>query len=352
MRDGGNFNFRVKISQTDLSGGGYHYDYSGESYAPDSIMYDNSEYISKLFFINNISGGILAKERVEDMPEKYRRFVSSDITSGADIIKSIKKELTVLANREEVGQNVFYSSLAGSAGRSESEPDDNNTRIKSADGIRERISEIKSEIEDIFGEIRELLQSEQFKDLSEEVFSGLGDGEFDEFEDYYEDFEDYDYAQSGEEIRDILHLNNYYNSETYKMSDVKYDFSCEGSIKVTDDGSLDIIYDESEMTGFKDSYCRFVFNMEKKDIITMSRKGFFETWLTLEKGGRVSTEYGRDIGFATAAAKEIVNNMTPEGGRMHLVYVTETNGFPSEMITHTIFAEPSVNVNVNAKYGN
>ena len=312
---GGKFNFKVKIVQTDLAGGDYFYGCGYNSGASNSIMYENSSYISKLFFINNISGGIISKEKIEDMPERYRRFVSLDIPSEIDMLKSIKKELDVLSNREEIGQNVFYSNLsADSAGR---------------------IPEPES-----------ISKSKDFDILLNHLEDFLGSGEygvedfvdFDEYGDDDDEYDGYESYENEDEIRDILHLNHYYNSEAYKMSKVRYDFSSVGNISLTQDGVLDIRYDESEMTGFKDSYARFLFNEKEKDIVTMCRKSFFETWFTLEKGKRISVAHEHNAVY-TAEAKELVNNMTLEGGDMRLVYVTETNGVPSEMITHIIEAE-------------
>ena len=313
------FNFKVKIIRTDLTGGDYSYGYNYGG-SPNSIMYENSSYISKLFFINNVSGGIMSKEKIEDMPERYKRFISPDIPGDAEMLRNIKKELDILANREEIGQNVFYSSLASNI-KNENENKRENKSEKDFDVLLNRLEDF--------------LDSGEF-------------GDFDEFDEYDEDDEDYGAYENEDEVRDILHLNHYYNSEAYKMSKVKYDFSSFGHISLVKNGMtdiIDIIYDESEMTGFKDSYARFMFNKTEKNIVTMCRRSFFETWLTFEKGKRISVEhtdkYTGAVAFFTAETKELVNNMTIRGGDMRLVYVTETNGVPCEMITHTIEAEPA-----------
>jgi len=229
------------------------------------------------------------------MPERYKRFVNYGNPSESEKITGIIKEMAALAHREEIGQNAFYSGLPG-------EP-----LYDPEDGFL-------------------------FDDADEE-----NDGEDDEEEEYgYGGYEN-----DGEEIRDILNLNNYYNSETYKMSRVEYDFEACGSINVLSDGLLDIRYDESEMTGVKDSYVRLLLNPGRTDFVNLHRKNLFDLWLPLEKGKRINVD-SADICSGTvftADTKEIVSNMTASGGNTRMVYITETNGSPFEMVFHSISAK-------------
>ena len=131
------------------------------------------------------------------------------------------------------------------------------------------------------------------------------------------------------------------------MSRVEYDFTSLGSISKTEDGFIDIKYDESELTGFADSYIRILFEPGKKDVVTIRRKSFYDTWFTLEAGKRISIDQGQgqaESGYyagsvMTVKATELVNNMGPGGGEMQMVYITETDGIPAEMISQTIKAE-------------
>ena len=165
------------------------------------------------------------------------------------------------------------------------------------------------------------------------------------YEDYSEDDEsaeiDEDY-KNRDEIKDILLLNNVFNSEMYKMSKVEYDFSVSGNISMTNNGMLNIKYNESEITGFKNSYIQFLFNEDNRDIVTIRRKHFFDSWFTLEKGKRVSIERkDRYSGVVTTTStKELVNNMTIDGGDMRIAYTTETDGIPTESVLYSIHAEP------------
>ena len=337
---GGKFNFKIKIVQTDLNSPGYFF--GGES----PLISQNSSYISKLNYINNYSGGILAKEKIEDMPEKYRRFIQAGSPSAEEIIKSFKKDVLALVNREDVGQNVFYSRLSNPAASPET-----SSAGKSAS------AEIPREIEytaksDSRGNSENFENFENFKDFEDfEIFAGLdainGFENFTEFEDAFfaggETGEECENYQDDEEIRDILHLNNYYTSDLYKMSKIEYDFTASGNISLRKDGFIEIKYDESEVSGFKDSYIQFLFRPDDKKIVTIRRKNFFDIWFTLEKGKRISVEQrGQYSGsVSTTNTKELVNKMTVDGGEMRFVYINETDGAPSEMIFHSIIAAPA-----------
>ena len=344
---GGKFNFKVKIVQTDLSSPGYFY--GGES----PLVYQNSSYISKLYFINNFSGGILAKDRIEDMPERYRRFVNFDNPSDAQILKNFKKDVLTLANREEVGQNVFYSRLSNpeiadeintNKSNKSSQANQTNQQIiaSSAGNLREAEYNTQHENLEIFDSLKTL---EDFENFLEEFLSEASGGNYDENGEETEKYEEYEEEPDDEEIRDILQLNNYFNSDSYKMSKIEYDFNAPGNINLMDDGTLEIKYDESEMTGLKDSYIQFLFKPENKDIVTVRRKYYFDIWFTLEKGRRVSIEKrGNYSGtVATTHTKEFVNKMTLKGGEMRFVYINEYDGSPSEMISHSICAVPAEN---------
>lgn len=342
----GKFNFKVKIVQTDLASREYLFGLGqngGFGFDEDPAVYQNSSYISKLYFINNYSGGILAKDKIEEMPEKYRRFIELKNPTEAEMIRNFRKEMIVLANREEIGQNVFYSSLSNSnpAGYSNSNTA-NQSSPAAAVEYAEHLgnSESLENFDDFNFNIN--FNGNVFEDFGNFDEDGgdmveYGDIEYDENDEPGEDYRD------DEEIKDILLLNNVFNSEMYKMSKVEYDFSVLGDISTTDDGSLNIKYNESETTGFKDSYIQFLFREDNRDIITIRRKNFFDTWFTLENGKRVSIERrGRYSGaVSTTNTKELVNNMTLKGGDMRIIYTTETDGIPTETVFYSIHAEPA-----------
>ena len=334
----GKFNFKIKIVQTDLasqeylSGMGF-----GDGFDSDPAVYQNSSYISKLYFINNYSGGILAKDKIEDMPERYRRFIKTDAPTEAEIIRDFQNEMIMLANREEIGQNVFFSSLSGSAGYASS-------------GSSVQVKPENQSAAEYAGSLEDFDIFNIFEDL-EKKYNLTGSEDIEEQSGYYSESEeesesenvDEDYKDD-EEIRDILFLNNVFTSEMYKMSKVEYDFSVTGDININGDGSLNIIYNESEMTGFKDSYIQFLFREDNRDIMTIRRKYLYDTWFTLEKGKRVSIERRDRYSSAvfTTNTQELVNNMTLDGGNMRIAYTTETDGIPTESVTYFIHAERAV----------
>ena len=369
-----NFNFTVKITQTDLACQEFLY---GDSYgsgegafgvAEDPLIFQNSSYISKLHFINNYSGGILAKDKIEDMPEKYRRFIKSEPPTEAEMIKNYQNEMTMLANREEIGQNVFYSSLSATSPSTSPATSSSSSASKStsksaapavtASGKSNQVNANQQDIDnfnavDFLGDFdfTALFESGLFDNLDaldDFVNSGNFDGlenleSLESLENLQNEYaNDYSNYKDDEEIKNILFLTNIYNGELFKMSKVHYDFSVLGSITLNDDGTLNVKYDESETTGCKDSYIQFLFHPDNKNILTIHRKYFFDTWLTLEKNKRVSIEKQSKFSGAviTTNTKELKNNMTLNGGNMRIVYTTETDGIPTESVVYSVHAEP------------
>jgi hypothetical protein len=239
--------------------------------------------------------------------------------------------------RDEIGQNVFYNKISNPAVLNSRPAQTNNINaFEFLDGIFGGEPPLdKAGIASLLSNLSDL---SDLSDIAGESGLELANGEkINNFEDF-EDFEEY---ESGEEIKNILQLNNYFNSDEYKMSKVEYDFNSSGSISRMENGSLEIKYDESELTGFDGAYSQILFNPKTKNIVTVRRKSFFDVWFTLEKGKRISVgETGRYAGTVhTTVTRELVNNMTANGGEMSVVYITESNGYPYEMISHTIRAE-------------
>ena len=321
---GKKFDFKIKIVRTDLASRDYLFG-AGEAFGfdGDPAMYQNSSYISKLWFINSYSGAILAKDKIEDMPERYRRFVRFGNPSETEMIRNFQKEMVMLSNREQIGQNTFYSRLSNQP------PPQNSSRTEPGETPGEPAN---AKYADIAGNFEGIAAFESFKELVEEVLYGEEEADFDD-----EEYED------DEEIRDILQLNNVYNSEIYKMSKVEYDFSAPGSITKNNDGNFDIQYDETETTGIEGSYMRILFSEKNRDIASFFTKSYFDDWFTLEKGKRVSIErVGAGFGTVTATStKELANSITLAGGELCAVYTTEVNGVPTESVSYFIQAKPA-----------
>ena len=316
------FDFRIKIIQTDLISREYslmmeHGLGGGFGFGGDPAMYQNSDYISKLYFLNNYSGGILSKENLEDMPSRYRAFVNYKNPSVEERLKDFKKELAALADREEIGQNVFYSQFSDAMS-------DAAELMAASD---DRVYELTEDFEKFFEEGKIAL-----------------DDDYDDYEDYEDDYDDYDDYGDDEEILDILQLNNFFDSEVYKMSKVKYEFGASGSIKSSKNGMFVIEYDESEMTGIKGSYIHITFDKNNRELVSVHRTSYSNSWFALQKGKTVAIEHGENVGDTLSTnTTKLKNNMSLSGGSLHMVYTNEKNGTPLELISYSIQAKSAEN---------
>ncbi|MCL2157905.1 MAG: DUF1934 family protein [Oscillospiraceae bacterium] len=319
------FDFRIKIIQTDLISREYSLMMEqslggGFGFGGDPVMFQNSDYISKLYFLNNYSGGILSKENLEDMPARYRAYVNYKNPSIEERLKELKKEIAALADREEIGQNVFYSQFSGAM----------YGGVDLSAAASDHGFELPPELED-------------FLELGQGGFDDDEYGDYDEYDEddkEYEDGEGYDEYGDDGEILDILQLNNFFDSEAYKMSKVKYEFCASGTINSDKNGLFVIEYDESEMTGIKGSRIRITFNTKNKDLVSVHRPSYSNSWFALQKGKAVAIEHGELAGdtLSTTTSK-LKNNMSLSGGSLHMVYTNEKNGMPLELISYSINAK-------------
>ena len=331
--EGKKFDFKVKIVQTDLAGRNYLLGMGGGfGFDGDMSMFRHSGYVSKLWAINNYSGGILAKDRVEDMPGNYRRFVNFGNPSEKQMFDSFKRELAQASNREEIGQNIFCSQFSTPI-------PEVPQKEAGKKGAKKTANEKYAEIAGDFAAIASLGSLEDFEAFADEILYGGDDPEDGE---YGEEDEEYDEYEDDEEIRDILQLNNVYNSELYKMSKVEYDFVAPGHISLEKDGMYTLEYDETEMTGVE-GRTWILFGDKTRNIATFHRKGFSDDWFTLEKGKRVTigrTGPAFNVVLATTAG-ELKNTITLAGGELRAVYRTEANGVPTETVSYSIKAKPA-----------
>jgi len=357
--DGGKFNFKVKMVRTDLACREYlfgmGFGMSGNlPEADSSFIYQNSDYISKLYFINNYSGGILSQnnsdnsDKTEEIPDKYKYFIRADKPSDAELVGAFKKNLVMLANREKIGHNVFYNGLAGYEKPKLQTQDNsaaNELNFEEFPDFADFAEFVESVLlgDDFFNEFQDNFYPEDNSDGETEEDNG-GDND-DDKEDKNDIFSENPpiNQKNDDEIKEILNLNNVYNSDLYKTSKMSYDFNIQGEINLTKNGLITVKYAEVETTGFN-TYTQFVFNPENRDILTLRKKFFFDDWFMLEKGKRISVEkrghYSGEI--MTTATKELVNNITPDGGEMKISYIIETDGVPTEEISYHIYAEAVV----------
>lgn len=285
------FDFKIKIIQTDLTADSdvYHYlNNLNNSSVP--FMVQHSDYIEKLDFINSFGGGTLARNQ-DKSPDRYfeRGIFQVEIANPA-VLEEVERK------KEEMRRSVI------------SEHD------TAEDFLRDFFGRLAENIEN--------MEEWEFEDVDIpgnlymfDMMNGIAADE----EDFYEE-------------EDTPAFSN--NLE------VKFDTT--GSIKFLEDNILEVKYDESGMTGEKDAFVRFLFDFDEKDFVTIHRGGQTDIWLNCEKGERVnSSAKSRSFGNGIAVnTKEIINNITPHGGHLCISYIRETNGTPSEMITHVISASP------------
>ena len=329
------FKFKIKITQTDLAYNDAFFRMMAENFAMSSfpIMAQNSAYISKLNFINSYEGGTVAG-------------INSDVKNSGTVAAAAKPK------QDEIGNNVFRVAVANPEIAEE-------IRIKKEKIIRERIAEKINAMQtakssgEIFGiDITELdgmdiLESlTAFEELSgDTVFTDFTDAngdssdEFDDYGDYddYDEYDDYDgydedeYMENGADIAQIMNTGK-----------IEVKFDAPGSIKFISDSLLEVKYDESELTGIRDSYVRFLFDVKNKDFVSINRGDDTDVWLDCEKGKRISRQkISRHSGYIiTVNTKELINTMTPDGGQLYIQYIRETNGSPAEIVSHSLSAVP------------
>jgi len=325
------FKFKIKITHTDLAYNDTFFRMMAENFAMSSfsMMSQNSSYISKLNFINNYEGGTVAGSNSDD--------------SDAD-------RVTAKPAQDKMGNNVFRVTVANPEIAEE-------IRAKKEKVIRERISEKfnairaakltnetngtktvndDTDLEDVdilesLNAFEELTVDADFTDANGDFPDDFGD-EF-EFEDYdgYNEYEENGIMADGADIAQIMGTGK-----------VEMKFDAPGSIKFISDSLLEVKYDESEVTGIRDSYVRFLFDMKNKNFVSINRGEDTDIWLDCEKGKRISLpKRTRHTGYIiTVNTKELINTMTPDGGQLYIQYIRETNGSPAEIVSHSLSAVP------------
>ena len=317
------FDFKIKIIQTDLfpreNFNGYFRNLN-DSNIP--FMVQHSDYIKKLHFMNNFGGAVLSEETMKteniNTEEQFEdRVFQTDIANPE-----------VLAEAERKKDNMIMDMITSGVSP--------ETLMKD---LLEKLTETTDEWEfenfDIMGSLFmfDLIHGTNNFNGSNEEFE-----EFEEFDEIYDDEFDEE-NEFGEEYAGEFEEDQ--NSDFGGKIEIK--FNAAGSIKFLENNILEIKYDESEMTGIKNAFIRFLFNCDKKDFITIHRCNHLDTWINCKKGERISdVSKSRGAGNSTTVdTKEIINNMTPDGGQLFISYIREANGIPSEMVTHIISASPA-----------
>ena len=294
------FDFKIKVTQTDLTRNDDFYRYFqslNESSVP--FMVQHSGYIEKLNFMNGFGGADLAEES-ED--------ININMRFGNRVFQADIANPEVLKEAERKQDEMLLEMI--------------NSGVSPGDFINDLLEDIADK----------LAGTEAWEFEEVDIPSNLYMFDMVNGYDFEQEFED-EFDDSFEEFEEESDEPNYENKFEVK-------FNSTGSIRFLEDNILEVKYDESDMTGVKDAFVRFLFDFDKKDCVTIHRFGHSDTWLNCEKGERISgmmKSFGNNM---TVDTKEIINNMTIDGGQLFVSYIRETNGSPSEMVTHLISASP------------
>lgn len=110
----------------------------------------------------------------------------------------------------------------------------------------------------------------------------------------------------------------------------KSEFFAVGKLVETDD-RLEIVYEESVLTGMEGSVTSVGFSKTEPQIVTMVREGFVNTALVFEKGKRHISVYQTPFArFELSVCALKVQNLLLREGLIELDYVTELHGARTE----------------------
>lgn len=108
------------------------------------------------------------------------------------------------------------------------------------------------------------------------------------------------------------------------------ELSTEGVMNI-DGGRVELLYEESEITGMEGSRTSVIFELDSPGLISMIRNGTVSTALVFEKGKRHHCVYNTPIMPFEICVRTIkVENDIIKSGRLRLDYVIEIRGAKAE----------------------
>lgn len=342
------FDFKVKIIHTDLmSSDGFHSHFHNAHNSSTAFMSQYSGYIAKLSQLNNFEGGTLSTDDNNDSNvRKNRKKYSADFHEM--IYHSNIADPAVVADIERTKLEIEEERLASISGNETGDEIDASMK-EFLDAFAEMITELNQKEEWEFEEVDIPSSLYMFDMFNPPVRSFEEHDEGDKFEnededdvffDDFDDYGDYDDDCDCEECDD--------RTEEYEAprNTLEINFDAVGSIRFLENNVLEMKYDESNITGEADTFVKFLIDCDNKDFVTVHRGGqsdMPDMWIDCEKGKRINSTVAHSNHFNSIysiSTKEIVNNITPRGGRFKLSYIRETNGMPIEIVTHIISASP------------
>ena len=126
------------------------------------------------------------------------------------------------------------------------------------------------------------------------------------------------------------------SGENYENDDLAYDEEQEISLNTEgfmnlDGDRVEIVYEESEITGMEGSRTSVVFDKSNSGLVSMLRDGSVSTALVFEKGKRHHCVYNTPImPFEICVRTLRVENNVLDEGRLKLDYIIEIRGAKAE----------------------
>ena len=280
-----NIDLKIKFTQTDLTDKDFLYQ-KLEQYGNvfnQSLIYENSDYLSKLHFINHFVGGSIVKH---------------DRASEGDGVGDSEKSDKISAGMTgKIEIDIFEHII---------DPEDYFARYYSNNENSEN-NESGNEADD---------DSDSFD-------------EFDEF-DEYDEYDEYSDEFGEGEMEDDENYGN----------ELEIEFNTTGKLSVSKD-QITITYDEADLVGMDNAMVNIMMDSKNPDIITIQKDNFIKSTLTLEKNRKSINDYDTEFANVTVSVTtlEMMNNMTKKGGEINLLYTIETNGSPTEMVAYSLSAQ-------------
>lgn len=286
-----NIELKIKFTQTDLTDKGYIYKkmtQGGNIFNP-SLIYENSDFLSKLDALNNYAGGVITKHK----------------------------------RSEPESDNANIPNIHGIA-------------VSNADGdCRADVKEYKPDDYVLcYSEGADGGYDEYYGDVDFEIFDDFEDfGDFEDFDELEEDAEDADFDEADVNNEDE-------NDNELNYNEVQVEFNTTGKMSVWEN-QITITYDEGDLLGFRNAMVNIMVDPKNPDIITIQKDNLVKSTLTLEKDKRSISDYDNSLSPVTVSVKtlKMMNNMTKKGGEIDLLYTVEANGSPTEMVSYSLSAQ-------------
>ena len=141
---------------------------------------------------------------------------------------------------------------------------------------------------------------------------------------------------------DYVDINEKKTNEQVEGEDTRAEIFSEGELAVTEDGSVTLSYDESELTDVPFSLTSLHFNKENPELVTLMRSGQFRVAMVFEPYSRHICVYETPYMpiEMCIATHSLTNAIGEDGGSLFVRYSIETNGMRCELATIEMDVSP------------